>query len=183
MIMPYDVVVPLWSGIGVRPEMTTTEIRAYNKLRQPFFYSHSKHGPIGRIDGNPCRYTTRCVAQERADQALRAARTIAQFRQWDDEFVRIQVEADDFPDTSWMDAKQREEWDGESWTTLSEYRHPFTGEWVEVDSCGGHIGYRDPSDPFENAYVVDEMRAAIDAYVEVCADLGLEPGNHEYPED
>lgn len=47
------------------------------------------------------------------------------------------------------------------WRTVSEW---FDGDdWQEADSCGMHTGYRNPCDPFENCYVVQEMQAAIDA--------------------
>jgi hypothetical protein len=48
------------------------------------------------------------------------------------------------------------------WWTCSEW---FDGdEWQHADSCGMHAGYKNPLDPFENCYVVDEMQAAIDAW-------------------
>jgi hypothetical protein len=42
-----------------------------------------------------------------------------------------------------------EYWDGESWQ--------------HADSCWGHVGYKDPSDPFGNAYAADIMLATIAA--------------------
>lgn len=48
------------------------------------------------------------------------------------------------------------------WWTVSEW---FDGdEWQHADSCGMHAGYKNPLDPFENCYVIQEMRAAVDAW-------------------
>lgn len=47
------------------------------------------------------------------------------------------------------------------WCSISEW---FDGEdWQLADSCGMHTGYKNPLDPFENCYVVQEMQEAIDA--------------------
>ena len=48
----------------------------------------------------------------------------------------------------------------------------WTGtDWETVDSIGGCAGYDDPCSPFENCYVPDLMRAAIDASRELTADI------------
>ena len=45
------------------------------------------------------------------------------------------------------------------WWTCSEW---FDGqEWHHADSCRMHTGYKNPLDPFENCYVIDEMAEAI----------------------
>ena len=47
------------------------------------------------------------------------------------------------------------------WWTCSEW---WDGnEWQMADSCGMHAGYKNPLDPFENCYVIDEMQSALDA--------------------
>lgn len=47
------------------------------------------------------------------------------------------------------------------WGVVGEY---WDGEnWQQADSCWGHVGYKDPSDPFENAYAADIMLATIAA--------------------
>lgn len=47
------------------------------------------------------------------------------------------------------------------WWTVAEW---FDGdEWQQADSCGMHTGYKNPLDPFENCYVIQEMQSAIDA--------------------
>lgn len=46
------------------------------------------------------------------------------------------------------------------WWTVSEF---FDGKgWRQADSCGMHAGYKNPLDPFENCYVIDEMQSALD---------------------
>lgn len=44
-------------------------------------------------------------------------------------------------------------------------------EWEMVDSIGGCAGYHDPCSPFENCYVPDLMRAAIEASRELTSDI------------
>lgn len=114
--------------------------------------------------------------------SLDAARTILRFRELEREgLVRISAEPEEESyfavygePSGYVNAqghevsaeKEREEIcavlerDG-CWRTVSEW---FDGEdWQEADSCGMHTGYRDPCDPFQNCYVVQEMQSAIDA--------------------
>lgn len=125
--------------------MLTKEVKdLYSKFR--------KNPPFMRVGHN-------------AADALNAARTIARFRELEaDGKVRLRVEFDDDCDVSWMDEKQREDWDGEAYGTITEYLCESCGSWNHADSVWGHIGYRDVSSPFENCYVVDEMAEAISQY-------------------
>lgn len=46
-------------------------------------------------------------------------------------------------------------------------------EWETADGIGGCVGYKNACSPFENCYVIEMMRAAIDAYdAAVLAGLG-----------
>lgn len=47
------------------------------------------------------------------------------------------------------------------YTVFTEYLKD--GEWVMADSIGMNTGYKNPTSPFENCYVPDLMRSAIDA--------------------
>jgi hypothetical protein len=49
------------------------------------------------------------------------------------------------------------------WWTVAEWRQDEDSEWEQANSCGMHTGYKNPLDPFENCYVVQEMQSAIDA--------------------
>jgi hypothetical protein len=58
------------------------------------------------------------------------------------------------------------------WWTCSEW---FNGEeWQQADSCGMHSGYKNPLDPFENCYIVDEMFSAITALESHQAQIAFE---------
>lgn len=110
-----------------------------------------------------------------AECSLSAARTILEFRRLEDEgLVRMRSEIDEdytidfdkpdrngheMPEKEWE--QQKREWYEEGiYGTISEW---FDGdEWQNADFCWGHVGYKDPLDPFENCYVVQEMQAAID---------------------
>lgn len=47
------------------------------------------------------------------------------------------------------------------WGVVGEY---WDGEeWQHADSCWGHVGYHDVSDPFDNAYAADIMLSTIAA--------------------
>jgi hypothetical protein len=101
---------------------------------------------------------------ENASAALSAARSRVAFRDLEaDGLARIRVEADTDVDVSWMDECQLAEWDGTAYGTIAEYRLSEDDEWIDVDSCWGHIGYTDPSDPDENCYVDDHYRAIVEA--------------------
>ena len=126
--------------------MTQTQLKYYRKIRTPMYGAFH-------------------TWEESATNALRAAKIIARFRELESEdLVRIRVEFDDDADVSLMSDKEREEWNGEAFGTISEFRLSDDDEWEHADSCWGHIGYRDYSDPFENPYVVDEMASAIEQY-------------------
>lgn len=118
---------------------------------------------------------------EDAACSLRAARTILAFREKEREGkvrMRKEEEQENYFDVygkpdgytnaqgHWVSQKEaiKEleellERDG-VWWTCSEW---FNGEeWEQADSCGMHTGYKNPLDPFENCYVVQEMQAALD---------------------
>ena len=116
----------------------------------------------------------------KARLALDAAKTLIRFRELEaDGLVRMRCE----PETeNYFDVYGREDSAKHQkqtediierlgcWWTVSEF---FNGEeWEHADSCGMHTGYNDPLSPFENCYVIDEMRAAINA-----ADLLVETAN------
>lgn len=44
------------------------------------------------------------------------------------------------------------------------FQNPISGEWEEVDGIGMCAGYKDALDPFENYYIFDLMRSAVNAY-------------------
>lgn len=55
------------------------------------------------------------------------------------------------------------------WGTIGEV---WDGsEWVDVDSCWGHAGYNRPSDPVENEYVIEHMRACLEHREKLMADI------------
>lgn len=106
-----------------------------------------------------------------AECSLNSARTILRFRELEaDGLVRMRCE----PETeNYFDVygaeenpkyqKQMEEAIERFglWWTCSEW---WDGEeWRIADSCGMHTGYQNPLDPFENCYVIGEMKEAIDA--------------------
>ncbi len=115
---------------------------------------------------------------ENAALALRAARTLSRWEDLESKgFVKLETTPDEDCQKDWdcpshctkdhpCDACRAYERDG-AWETISYYRTDPEGEWEVADSCGGHVGYRDPSSPFENCYVIDEMNAAIDAYTDM----------------
>src|SRR5689334_3555115 len=128
-----------------------------------------------------------------ASCSLRAARTILEFKELEREGLvrlRAEEEQENYFDvfgkpegytnaqghwvTEEQAAKELEELleSRGCWWTVSEW---FDGEdWQHADSCGMHTGYRDPLDPFENCYIVDHMRAAIDAVKDHLAELERE---------
>jgi hypothetical protein len=106
-----------------------------------------------------------------AECSLHAARTILAFHEAEKAgLVRLRAEEEQ---KNYFDVMGREddprhqkeigeiiERDG-CWWTCSEW---FDGEkWQIADSCGMHTGYRDPLDPFQNCYIIEEMRSALDA--------------------
>ena len=103
-----------------------------------------------------------------AECALHAARTLHRFRDLSRAgAVRFRTEFDEFPDTSFMSDKQLDAWaaaGAESWVSVGEYLCPSCGTWSIADCVGGHMGYRDASDPFENPYVIDVMSETLKAW-------------------
>jgi hypothetical protein len=106
-----------------------------------------------------------------ASHAVHAARTLSAFRKLEVEgLVRIRVEADEEP-YDWGDIEPSES-DIETlnnlgvWGTIGEVyegcKHCGNGKWTHVASCWGHAGYQDPSDPFENWYIIDHMASCVD---------------------
>jgi hypothetical protein len=53
-----------------------------------------------------------------------------------------------------------------AWGIIAEYIDD-NGNWQHADSCWGFVGYRNPADPVQNAYVVDLMQSALGAVNEV----------------
>jgi hypothetical protein len=126
---------------------------------------------------------------ENAAQALRSAKTLIAFRELEEQGkVRIKVEPeyenyfDVFGEPD--DSKDRQriidqiERDG-CWCVIVEYLErtectiedcacPFHRApremWETADSIGMCVGYNDPTDPFENAYIIGLMEEAIDQY-------------------
>lgn len=49
------------------------------------------------------------------------------------------------------------------WYVYAEVQCSKCEQWHRVDGVGMNCGYQDPTDPIENAYVVDLMSAAIEA--------------------
>lgn len=107
-----------------------------------------------------------------AECSLAAAKTILAFRELESRgLVRMRAEPetdnyfDVFGDEGTPAQRKRTEEIIERlgcWWTVSEW---FDGdEWQHADSCGMHTGYKNPLDPFENCYVIDEMQAAVDAW-------------------
>ena len=138
------------------------------------------------------------AAGYRPVESMRDARTVCEFRSIENDrdnlepedigAVRIVSECDEEPydpgdilephrgsDGRW---RTREENEKELnhiletygvWTVSSQL---WTGtDWETVDSIGGCAGCHDAESPFENNYVIDLMRAAIDASRELTADI------------
>lgn len=108
-----------------------------------------------------------------AEMALHAARTLIRFRQLEATgHVRLRVEPEEesyfdamgVPDDE-REAQRMEKIlnDSGCWFTCTEFRLDVDkDEWEHADSCGMHVGYADPGDPFENCYVIGEMSEALD---------------------
>lgn len=107
-----------------------------------------------------------------AECSLGSAKTLLAFRELESRgLVRMRAEPeqenyfDVFGDDGTPAQRKRTEEIIEQlgcWWTVSEW---FDGdEWRHADSCGMHTGYKNPLDPFENCYVIQEMRAAVDAW-------------------
>lgn len=106
-----------------------------------------------------------------AASALDMARTIAKFRALEDiGAVRIRAEHDE--ETSFDEGE-------EAFGTIGEFRTDFeylsdwlpsdteedhVTDWEHADSCWGHVGYQDVTDPLENPYVVDEMAECVEQF-------------------
>lgn len=117
--------------------------------------------------------------------SLDAARTILAFREMENAgLVRMRAEPetenyfDVFGDE--MDKKEKKRMEEiidllGCWQTVSEF---FDGEeWQFADACGMHTGYKNPLDPIENCYVVQEMQAALDALEAHRTGLACEDAN------
>jgi len=101
-----------------------------------------------------------------ARQALDAAKTLKRFRELESAgLVKLEVEPDYDFDWSDLDEECRKQYgDDGAWTTLTYWRASEVDEWQLADCCSGHVGYDNPASPFENCYVIDEMREAIRQY-------------------
>lgn len=103
--------------------------------------------------------------------SLRSAHTILAFREAEKAGLvrlRCEEEQENYFDVYGREDDEKQQKEMEAilerdgcWWTCSEW---FDGEeWQHADSCGMHTGYRDPLDPFQNCYIIDEMQAALDA--------------------
>jgi hypothetical protein len=110
-----------------------------------------------------------------AECSLDAARSVLAFRELEaDGRARIVAEPDampyDFGDMECTDAeKERILSDGVWNVSVQVWRgccECGRGEWETVDCICGNAGYSDPCSPYENCYVPDMMRAAVDAVQE-----------------
>jgi hypothetical protein len=106
-----------------------------------------------------------------AELALSQAKTLSVFRTLEDQgLVRITAEPEEesYFDVYGKPDNERErqsivealERDG-CWYVQTEYFSPESEEWEHADSIGMCV-YDDPTSPFENCYVIDLMREAID---------------------
>ncbi len=59
------------------------------------------------------------------------------------------------------------------WGTIGEVWNGT--EWEIVDSCWGHAGHNRPSDPVENEYVVEHMRACLELRAKLSEDVAALP--------
>jgi hypothetical protein len=115
-----------------------------------------------QASGGPSAY----FPENRAASALEQARIVVRFRELEDMgLCRLRAEPDE--DYRWneFDPKESERFgDDGAWGSIVEVRTDPDDDdsWEEVDSCWGHVGYRDVLDPTENPYIVDHMRAAVD---------------------
>lgn len=125
----------------------------------------------------------------RAHEALYAARAIADFESLGEDAVRLRAEPEDenyfdvygepegytdihgrhvSPEQERKNIERSIERDG-CWYVFSEW---FDGdEWQQADGVGMCAGYNDPLSPFENWYIPDLMRAAVNAYREHVEDM------------
>ena len=126
-----------------------------------------------------------------AADSLKAARTILEFKRAEaDGLVRMRAEPEQesYFDVYGDEELRHAERNGHSiphdqarkelcelldrygvWWTVAEW---FDGEeWQQAESCGMHAGYKDPLDPFENCYVVQEMQSALDALADHRAEI------------
>ena len=106
-----------------------------------------------------------------AELALESAKTLAVFRALEDQgLVRIEAhpEEESYFDVFGEPDSERERKDLEStlerlgcWYVVSEFLSPESEQWEHADSIGMCV-YNDPTSPFENCYVIQLMREAID---------------------
>jgi hypothetical protein len=107
-----------------------------------------------------------------AAQALSAAKTLLQFQELEEAgLVKIDYEPDQDPDASYIDdwphlsERTRQRLKDEYYDTcvgvITYARTTEDDEWEDVDSIWGCAGYKDPTSPFENCYVIDLMDTAI----------------------
>jgi hypothetical protein len=117
-------------------------------------------------------------------QALRAAKTLLQWAELESQdLVRLSADPEEesyfaywgepegYTDVNGrrVSAEQeRKEMERElelngCWFIRSEYRATSDAQWEQADHVGMNTGYCNPLSPFENAYVIDLMRSAIDA--------------------
>lgn len=116
------------------------------------------------------RQDTGGIVGESAKWALIHAKTVAEFRAMESAgYVRMRAEAEE---ENYFDVYGREgnEKDQKRLEEILErdgawYVHSQAfvgGRWVTVDGVGMCAGYSDPTSPFENCYVPEMMRAALE---------------------
>jgi hypothetical protein len=116
------------------------------------------------------------IVGENAKWALRHAKTLATFRTLESQgLVRIvaEPETDNYFDVygdltenprQLAELERTLELYGVRWVA-ADFFNPYTEEWETADSIGMCTGYSDPTSPFENCYVPQLMRSAIDRLV------------------
>jgi len=109
-----------------------------------------------------------------AAQSLEAAKTLAQFRKLEAAgLVKIEATPDESPDPSFYDTwehlsdRSRDKlkakyWD-DCWVVSTYYRCKKCHVWRAADTICGCSGYRDVCSPFDNGYVIELMRSAVEA--------------------
>lgn len=111
-------------------------------------------------------HVTGGIVGESALWALRHARARVAFADLESEGL-VQLRAEPDEDFDWSDldkdcpgSSERFGDDG-AWGSIVEVRASVDDEWEQVDSCWGHVGYRDVLDPNENCYVDEHIRSAV----------------------
>lgn len=111
---------------------------------------------------------------ENAKQALDAAHIYAKFQKLVDQGrVRLNIEREQEPDDSFFDTygrrlserskqKAKEQYRANCWRISTDYLDA-DGEWQPADSIGNCDGEYRQQNAFDNPYVIDLMRSAVEA--------------------